>query len=330
MISIVPQKIAIIRRNRLGDMICTLPLIHSLREHFPQAEIVIVSDAAGCEVARWSPEVSEVHLFKSSFLKFLNPRLNKNSLDGCDLVIAAKGGFDRGLAKVVRASGALLRIGFEASSSPSAYYSHPIPLPEYEHQITTLFRLLLPLGIQEPKEYRFDLVVPSVDETLLEWGEGIGKKRLLLTLTCNRGHYWPMQSYLQLIDRLHAMGGIQVGVMKRPEDRFSEELEQALKLKGVRIFNPLNLAIVANLLKSADGYISPEGGLVHLAASTGTSTIVLWKSDGVILKWGSKAKTHLDLQPACGIDKYSVDEMIDLIRRQFQWFIEEEPQTRLK
>ncbi len=311
-----PQRIAIIRRNRLGDMICTLPLIHALRNRFPQTEILVVSDSAGCELARWSPEVSQVHLFKNFFLKFLNPWMNKSSLKGADLVIAAKGGFDRGVAKVVCASGSPIRIGFDPHS-PSAYYSHPIPLPDYEHQIKTLFRLLLPLGIEEPQEYCFNLTIPSVDSSFLNWGCGSDKKKILITLTCNRGQYWPLENYFQLIDRLEKMGGIQVGVMKRPEETLSMEITERLRSKGVALFEPSSLAVVANLLKSADGFISPEGGLVHLAACTETPTVVLWRPDGVIQKWGSKSKTHLDLQPSCGIENLSVDAMLDQIQGHF-------------
>ena len=312
MSAIEPQRIAIIRRNRLGDLICTLPLIHTLRTRFPQSDILLVSDEAGCEVARWSGEVNRVSLFKSAFPKFLNPWFNKRTFQGCDLVIAAKGGFDRGLAKVVRASEVAIRIGFDPCS-PSDYYTHPIPLPEYEHQIKTLFRLLLPLGIMEPSDYRFDLSIPSIDSRLFDWESGEEKKRLLLTLTCNRGQYWPVDSYLDCIDRLLALGNTKIGVMKRPEDLFSVDLDQRLRSRGVVIFEPMNLAVVANLLKSADGFITPEGGLAHLAACTGTATIVLWRPDGVIQKWGSTAKRHLDLQPSCGIENLSVEEMMKQI-----------------
>lgn len=316
---IEPQRIAIIRRNRLGDMICTLPLIHALRTRFPQSDILVVSDEAGCEVARWSTEVNRVAMFKVAFPKFLNPWLNKKTFQGCDLVIAAKGGFDRGLAKVVCASEAMMRIGFDPCTS-SKYYTDPIPLPEYEHQIKTLFRLLKPLGIIEPSEYRFDLSIPSVDSTLFDWGVEEGKKKLLLTLTCNRGQYWPMESYLDCIDRLQALGNTKIGVMKRPEDVFSVDIDQSLRSRGIVVFDPMNLAAVANLLKSADGFITPEGGLAHLAACVGTATIVLWRPDGVIQKWGSKAKSHLDLQPSCGIENLSVEAMMQQIENHFLFF----------
>jgi ADP-heptose:LPS heptosyltransferase len=316
-----PQKIAMIRRNRLGDMICTLPLIHSLKEKFPGAKIVVLSDAAGCEVARWSPLVDEVHLVRTTFLKFLTPWLNRGALKECDVVIAAKGGFDRGLAKMVRASGAPHRLGFDPSAK-SFYYTDPIPLPEYEHQIKTLFRLLRPLGVEEPEVYRFELPIPEVSDSILDWSVGLGdsnSKKLLLTLTCNRGQYWPMERYGALIDRLQSTGRIVVGVMKRPEDSFSEEVRNALSNRRVSLLEPKNLAVVANLLKRADGYISPEGGLVHLAASTGTPTMVLWRPDGVVRKWGSTARTHFDLQPTEGIEQLSVEGMIEVVRSHFGW-----------
>ncbi|MES2309601.1 MAG: glycosyltransferase family 9 protein [Verrucomicrobiota bacterium] len=315
-----PRKIALIRRNRLGDMICTFPMIHALKEKFPEVKIVIVSDSPGCEVARWSPLVEEVHQIRTSFLKFLNPWLNRDAFQGCDTVIAVKGGFDRHLAKMVKASRDPVRIGFD-SHRDSDYYTHSIPLPEYEHQIKTLFRLLQPFGISEPELYRFDLSIPKVEDPILNWAGDLSAKTLLLTLTCNRGQYWPMKNYFSVIDRLQETGKVRIGIMKRPEDSFSKETMDGLTRREVRILEPTDLTVVANLLKTAGGYISPEGGLVHLAASTKTPTVVLWRPDGVVKKWGSTAKTHLDLQPKEGIENLSVDQMIDVIRSHFGWEI---------
>ena len=40
-------RILVIRRNRMGDMIYTLPLLHALRRHFPEAHITVACDPRG-------------------------------------------------------------------------------------------------------------------------------------------------------------------------------------------------------------------------------------------------------------------------------------------
>ncbi|HEY0256557.1 MAG TPA: hypothetical protein VGC39_03860, partial [Candidatus Methylacidiphilales bacterium] len=43
-------RILVIRRNRMGDMICTLPLLHALRKGYPTAHLTVACDPAGAPI----------------------------------------------------------------------------------------------------------------------------------------------------------------------------------------------------------------------------------------------------------------------------------------
>jgi len=53
-------RILVIRRNRMGDMIYTLPLLHALRRHYPQAHLTVACDPPGAPIARACESVNEV------------------------------------------------------------------------------------------------------------------------------------------------------------------------------------------------------------------------------------------------------------------------------
>ncbi|MDC9594110.1 glycosyltransferase family 9 protein [Xenorhabdus sp. IM139775] len=56
------MKIAILRRNGLGDLICTQPLIKFLQKTYPNAEINLFIDAGNAELARYlCPEIN-IHI----------------------------------------------------------------------------------------------------------------------------------------------------------------------------------------------------------------------------------------------------------------------------
>lgn len=305
-----PQKIGLIRRNRLGDMIYTLPLIYSLRNHFPHSEINIWSDAPGCEVTSLCPAVHKTHRIRTSRLKLLVPWLNQKSLQECQILIAIKGGFDRSLARLTQRSNATIRIGFDPNSN-SEFYTHPVPPPDtYEHQLKTLYRLLEPLGITEPSPYCFDLEIPSLPHFQLP---AQNSAPLLFAFDCNRGQYWPTNRYLELIDHLQSLG-IPSLVLERMDAPLSVSWTRSLNERKIPIIKTKNLQELGILLKNVRGFLTPEGGLAHFAACTRTKTIVLWKKDGVILKWGSKSPTHLDLQPEEGIENLSTSQMLTMIQ----------------
>src|SRR5476651_615136 len=163
-------RILVIRRNRMGDMIYTLPLLHALRRHFPQAHLTVACDPLGAPIAQACPAVNDVIVLEPGWNPWQAALKNAARLQDYDWVIAAKGGFDRRLAVLTRLTNAAIRIGFERRADrPSAYYTDPVALPgdpHEEHQIETLLRLLKPVGLVKPTEFTVDLSlrVPDASE----------------------------------------------------------------------------------------------------------------------------------------------------------------------
>jgi len=95
-------RILVIRRNRLGDMIYTLPLLHALRRRFPQAHLTVACDPPGKSIAQACPAVNDVIILEPGWNPWQAALKNGSALQGYDWVFAAKGGFDSRLAVMTR------------------------------------------------------------------------------------------------------------------------------------------------------------------------------------------------------------------------------------
>jgi len=64
-------RILVIRRNRLGDMVCALPLLHTLREHYPKAHLTVACDPPGRAVAQACAAVDDVLVLEPGWNRYI-------------------------------------------------------------------------------------------------------------------------------------------------------------------------------------------------------------------------------------------------------------------
>jgi ADP-heptose:LPS heptosyltransferase len=296
-------RILVIRRNRMGDMIYTLPLLQALRSHFPTAHITVACDRLGEPIARSCAAVNEVVLLEPGWNRWLALFDNAGRLQDFDCVIAAKGGFDLRLAVLARWTNAARRIGFEWKSGDARnYFTDVVSMPDEpykEHQVETLLRLVRPLGF-EPPEFALSSLELTLPETSLNFAQDVlakppfaGRAEFgLMNMSCNRAVKFTREDYAALIRRLIQSTDLRVGIVSAPEDRadaqalareFSPERVVAVATPG-----PLELAA---LLKKALFFLTPGGGAGHLSAATDTPTVVLWSEP--YGKWRPRGRRHV-------------------------------------
>jgi ADP-heptose:LPS heptosyltransferase len=298
-------RLLVIRRNRLGDMICTLPLLHALRGRFPHAHLAVACDPPGAPIAAAAGVVDDVIVLASggAFSLFANAR----RLQGFDWVVMAKGGFDRRQATLARLGNGARRVGFDEPAS--IYYTDPVPLPDApaEHQIETQLRLLAPLGIVPAPV--IDLPPLEIPASAGEFARGflarpewknISRFVLINISSTARLKFRPKDFVLLAQRMLVADANAAVLFVAAPADQ-SQARELALGCNSKRIAaiatpGPLELAA---LMRRAALIVTPEGGAAHLAAATGLAALVIW-SEGPFEKWRSRAQNHVFVQAAAG------------------------------
>ncbi len=319
------KRILVIRRNRMGDMICTVPLLRALRHSLPGAHIKVACDSGGYSIAQSCGAADEVYLLKAGLNRWHTRSRNQRALRGFDLVIAVKGGFDRLLASMAKASRARWRVGFEQSdrSKKPRFYSHALPLPSpgREHQIETCLRLLQPLQVAgDPLDFR---LAPSVEAE--RFAEAVAAEHgfanypwtCLINLSCNRGLSWPLANYVRLLQLLKEHGGL-IGLSCVPRD---ESVAAGLRRDAgnSQIFllrSPGSMHLGA-VLQRIRFLVTPEGGAAHLAAAMGAPALVMWPAADIQPKWQSRAANHHHLHVP-GPEAITPEQLGNLLREKFE------------
>ena len=296
-------RILVIRRNRMGDMIYTLPLLRALRRHFPQAYLSVACDPLGAPIAESCDAINEVLVLESGWNPWQAAWKNASYLQNYDWVVAAKGGFDQRLALLTRLTNAAIRIGFERNAArPSAYFTDPVALPgnpSEEHQVDTLLRLLKPLGLVKATEFSGDLklrIPPTsrafADEVLAKPPFAPHPRFMLINFSSTVGLKFREEDFIALARRILSTTDLVVGFVAAPADQ-QKAVEVADCMGSKRVIavatpGPIDLAA---LLERSAFLLTPEGGAAHLAAAMGTPALVLW-SEGPFKKWYSRGKNH--------------------------------------
>ncbi len=313
-------RILIIRRNRMGDMIYTLPLLHALRRHFPPAHLTVACDPLGAPIARACEAVDEVIILEPGWNPWQATFLNAARLQDYDWVIAAKGGFDRRLAVLTRLTNAATRIGFERRTDrPSAYYTDPVALPanpHEEHQVDTLLRLLKPVGLVKPTEFTVDLSLRVPDSShafaaaiLSKPPFSLARRFMLINFSSTVGLKFREEDFIALAGRVLGSTDLAVGLVAAlPDQQKAHEIALCMGSKRIIAIDTPGPLDLAALLEQAAFLLTPEGGAAHLAAAVGTPALVLW-SEGPFKKWYSRGKKHAYVHAEAGERSIPLDRV---------------------
>lgn len=289
-------RILIIRRNRMGDMICALPMIRQLRKNHPQAWIRVLCDRPGEVVALASGLVDEVVVMEHGLGRYGDVIENRQFVKGFDYVFGVKVGFDTLAASLVYLSGASRRLGFVPEGDDEIkegfFYTDPVEIPRVnEHQAVSCMRLLLPLSIPEGP-YDFRIQVPAVHEDFArEKIEGFGfreKHFCIVSVSTNQEDRWSLESFSALCQCLKSQFQLDTILTGVSGDRALAR--DCMKLCGDQdkyvhlVETPTTLHLAA-LISKARLVVAFEGGVAHLATACDVPGVILWRVDAPFEKW---------------------------------------------
>jgi heptosyltransferase III len=60
------MKILVIRRDNIGDLVCTTPMLSSLRRHFPDAHLAVLVNSYNAPVLAGNPDIDEVCVYQKA------------------------------------------------------------------------------------------------------------------------------------------------------------------------------------------------------------------------------------------------------------------------
>lgn len=318
-----PKSIVVVRAlPGLGDLLCVVPALRSLRRAFPEAEIALIGlTAVRGVVDRFSEYINEWIEFPSF------PGIPEVDVDPIRIshFLSQMKPFD--LALQLHGNGSIMNIfvallaanqsaGFYLPDrfcpDPQFYLPYPDDLPEVRRSL----RLLEFLGIPvQGEQLEFPLtaaeqkiVWPFQRYVCLHPGASVAVRR------------WPIAQFAALGDQLAAVGWDVVLTGTAIEAELTRAVQAQMQHRAIDLAGKTNLGSLAVLLRSAQLLVCNDTGVSHLAAALRTPSVVLF-SDSDLNRWrpidhqlhrAIDTRLHSDL----GLSQ-AVKQTIDLLKREY-------------
>lgn len=325
----------VIRRDNIGDLVCTTPMFQALREKYPAARICTLVNSYNVAVVRGNPYLDEIFDYTKA-----KHREEGESVPGVywrrlrlmlalrrerfDCAIIAGAHFLPRTLRLARTIRPQHIIGFtEAGRRGVRHIDMGVPytLPHPMHEVEDVFRLLQPLGIggaPPPMRVCPDAASIAAAEAAFA-ARGLARSRVIgvhvsARKTSNR---WPVAYFIELIRALHRHYGASFmlfwspGSASNPRHPGDDEKAQAILagLEGLPVlpFATERLEELMAGLACCHQVICSDGGALHIAAALG-KPIMCFFGDSDRTRWYPWGVPHVLLQSST---RHATDITVD-------------------
>ena len=297
-------RILIVRRDNIGDLACTTPLLEALRAQLPRAWLAALVTTYNAEVLARNPALDEIFVYEklkhrsSGLIAHLRSRigqmsrLRRRKLD-CVLVPAP----------------APQSLKIARSLRPGQVIAAPVTFPARMHEVERTFALGRSLGVTgTPGPLR---IFPDAKEVLeLKQRIGAGPFTAVHISARRPAQRWPLDRYAALAARLSKQGPVLLlwapGSNDNPRHPGDDEpAAEILRIATSQASAPViplatpNLKALIAALSLADRVVCPDGGAMHLAAALGKPVVALF-GDSPVERWRPWGVAHRVVRPASG------------------------------
>ena len=333
-----PKKIIFIRRDNIGDLVCTTPAIRAVRETFPQACISILVNTYNAEVIASHPHIDRVYIFQKpkhaldrnkfavlwdNFKIFRQIRRERYDVAiGCGI-------YNRTLSHYTFYTGARKRIGYCRGGRGRFFYNVPInETREPEHEVIRVFKLLTPLGITgDPGDLFLEpdkVEVGKFAAFLSAHRQGRNKPLLALAISARIIHNrWPMEKFIALIERILAQGQAEVLLLWAPGSERSPTYpgddESAAKIihrfPGAILAYPTHtLSALIAALFGVDLAVTLDTGSLHIAAAAKKPLVAMMNSSKAPAWYPWRTAGQVLISPG-KVEDIPVEEVFSAVNR---------------
>lgn len=320
------QRILVIRRDNIGDLICTLPLINNLRENYPQAQIDLLVNSYNQQTVEQQPEIDTVYAYtkakhrskEQSKLQvywhrlLLLLRLRRKHYDISILAGSRFSNHALKLAKVINAK-QIMSVVPASSTLDRIDLSIPESLDASLHEAEHCLALLPLLGIKADSNIAASLYANptciKLGQTHLAQQRLYQKSRLTIGIHISArkpSQRWSETDFIDLIKRLYQSYTCQFilfwaqGDENNPQhpgdDQKAQGILTAVSDLPVFPFKTKQLRDLIAGIDCCDQFICSDGGAMHIAAGLGKPLLCFF-GDSNAQQWYPWQVEHQLLQP---------------------------------
>ena len=312
------KSILIVVRHQLGDMLCSVPMMRSVRKKFPGALITLVTKrSTGFKeiFENNNPPVDDIIMYEYGFENFINTIKNIRDKKPELAIVPSSVIFSATNHLFGYYSQAKYRVGVRSKDYEPNKIGYTLNIKKdflwdskKVHQIERNLDVIRQIGIT-PEENRLLLTINSEQQKFaVEFYEKNfpDKKRIVIGLhpgAAKEGNIWPYEKFAGLMDMLYNRTGAYFYVSEGPADtKCVNELERILKEK----FSYIEYAkYCGEIMKNAANisktglFISNDTGIMHLASGFDIPVIGLFGPTKAY-EWGPVGTKKASIQASGG------------------------------
>jgi len=300
------RKILVIRRDNIGDLVCTTPIFSALRMQFPQAWIGVLANSYNAPVLAGNPDIDEVF----AYTKLKHRARGQGRLAALWQRLALVWDLRRRHIDEV-----ILPGGEQASARRFARWVAPrrvvasVNSADSMHEVERSFACLTSYGIKETppacKVIADEALAQQLAATL---PAALARRRLIaLQLSARKPKQrWPVERFAELARQLHTAHGCGFLIFWSPgaaddplhpgDDAKAAELVAQIGDLPVAAVKTQHLSELVAGLSLCNEVICSDGGAMHIAAGLGKPIICLFGNSDAA-RWHPWAVPHVLLQP---------------------------------
>lgn len=279
------REVLVLRLDRIGDVLMSLPALADLRRALPQARIRLA-------VGRWSEEIAigapvdEVMVWSAPWvgrrtegadsLAALCGRALRLRREKLDLAIDLQGDWRAGL--LMWLTGARARVGY-VNTGGEPFLSHVVPLDETVDWVEQNRRAVhVALG-EQPRGRMADPLTEAervaASELLARFGFADGRPRVGVHPSGGRlVKQWPVARWGEVAARLQKEHGAHILITgSRADQALAAEVAALLPERPLDLAGRLSVRETLAVIEQLDLYLSPDTGTMHMACAVGTPSV---------------------------------------------------------
>jgi ADP-heptose:LPS heptosyltransferase len=280
------REVLVLRLDRIGDLLMSLPALADLRRALPDARIRLAVGRWSADVAAMAP-VDEVLFWSAPWagragegaagILSLAREARALAARPPDVAIDLQG--DVRATLLMRLTGARARVGY-ANTGGRTWLTHVVPLDETVSWVEQNRRAVeVVAGPRRETGKAHVTVDPAEARALLEC-HGLAERTPLVVIHPSGGRMikqWPVGRWREVAGRLQEEMGATVAVTGGANDAaLARALGEGLPRPVVDLSGRLTVAETMAVIGAADLFLSPDTGPMHMACVMGTPSVAVF------------------------------------------------------
>lgn len=336
------MKILIIRRDNIGDLICTTPLFEAIRRQCPDAYVAALVNSYNALAVQGNPYLNAIfaytkgkHTDGGSVLAAYWHRIRllwQLRRMRFDYVVLATSGFAERALKLARIVAPAHIVGFVTDVASSPCIDRPVSDAPAKslHETEDMFRLLQPLGVSGDIPGLTVVADSELSARIRQSfppavAEGRGPLVALHISARKEKQRWPVERFSELANRLHASYGARFLIFWSPGDENNPfhpgddgKAKRLIADMGDLPALPVPTDQLSELiagLSLCDAAVLSDGGAMHVAAGLG-KPLVCFFGNSSAERWHPWGVPYQLLQkPSRDVGDISVEEAEEAFSR---------------